>query len=352
MISSILNRIPAKKRILANTLELSGMLPVINRITEENLIIFNFHRMKPTPRDHSFCDEVYGPDADVFTDYLKWMKLYADPVSEQDIINSIYSNEKLPRKSFLVTFDDGYRDNFEVALPILKRENVPGIFFVTTGFLTDQKLGWWDTIYWFLKKTSLKRFTLHNDAYDLTTHSIDMVAETIIQKIKSLEYGQLEMALNQLSLILKVSFPTASDVASELMTWEQLRTAMNSGISVGSHTHTHPILANLTDEEQKQEFTLSKKILEENLGTTIQSLSFPVGGYEHISTNSSYLAKEAGYKLAFSFLTGINKASQMNAFDIKRLDWFPSRVEYRCAFALPDVFAQRKCTYRSPRIPQ
>ena len=132
------------------------------------------------------------------------------------------------------------------------------------------------------------------------------------------------------------------------MTWDQIRDAQLKGINIGSHTHTHRVMSALALEEQKIELQISKKLIEEKIGKEVKSVAFPVGGYEHFHAESPGLAKEEGYKLAFSFHTGVNPIQKINAFDIKRIAPSSSLAVFEAGIKFPSFFAKLACSMQRP----
>ena len=110
------------------------------------------------------------------------------------------------------------------------------------------------------------------------------------------------------------------------MSWVQLEAVSNNGISIGAHSHSHKVLSSLDLGQQKAEIVNSKAIIEQRLGKNVRSMSYPVGNYHHFSQDTQKIALDAGYDLAFSFLTGINTYCAIDPMDVKRISvssYFP-----------------------------
>jgi peptidoglycan/xylan/chitin deacetylase (PgdA/CDA1 family) len=125
---------------------------------------------------------------------------------------------------------------------------------------------------------------------------------------------------------------------SQLMSWDQIR-ELSRDMAIGSHGHTHTVLATLDPEAQKQELEISKSILERQIGRPIVSVAYPVGGREHFTMETERAAEESGYRAAFSFATGTNSWSAMNRFAIGRVS-APVSMSLTAAKArIPSFFA-------------
>jgi peptidoglycan/xylan/chitin deacetylase (PgdA/CDA1 family) len=103
------------------------------------------------------------------------------------------------------------------------------------------------------------------------------------------------------------------------MSWEEVRALRTGGMSVGAHSHAHPILARLPEAEQRRELAESRRILEEALGGPILTMSYPVGGRRDFSATTKRLCREAGYRLAFAYYGGINRPGHTDPFELLRM---------------------------------
>ena len=105
------------------------------------------------------------------------------------------------------------------------------------------------------------------------------------------------------------------------MSWDQVRQLAFSevGLSIGSHAHSHHQLARLDKQSQRRELALSKQILESNLGHEIQSLAYPYGWPGTYDNATKSMAKEMGYRLAFSSWPGVNRPGSLDAYEINRI---------------------------------
>lgn len=340
----------SKRETLARALSATRLFKMTGLLSSGRLTVFNYHRIAATgidPSTEAFDSSVFGPDQENFRKELQWMKNQADPVSENDLIGALNKRNPLPKRTFMVTFDDGYRDCHERALPILKELGIPAVFFIPTEAIEERKLGWWDLISWFLKRTKKKSISLRGELYALGG-SIDRSAERLRQIMKLEAATHTGTLMVELSEACEVAEPDFELRDRELMTWQQIRDCDKSGITIGSHTHSHRVLASLDLESQREELIRSKKVLEERLGKPVRSIAYPVGGYEHFNIETKALAREVGYEVAYSFLTGVNLTRAMDPFDIKRICPPISPAQSAGIFCLPRIFALPLCAQKEP----
>lgn len=318
-------------------------------INSKNLVIINYHRIAGLNQsDTPFNHTMFGPTPDVLRQELTWMKAYGTPVSESELISAMKGETKLPRHAFMVTFDDGYRDNYDLALPILRELNIPAIFFIPTQAIEERSLGWWEHVYWYLKQTTKTEITLRGRTY-VVPQPVTELGDTFNSQLKFGSAEENATFLNELAAACDVAPPPKELCDKELMTWDQVRDCPSHGITIGAHTHSHRVLATLDVEMQRQELTTSKRLLEERLGQEVRSMAYPVGGYEHFNQETMVLARQCGYNLAFSFLTGTNQIGSLESYDIKRLDRQTDRSILAGVFAMPWLFGKRSCASMAPR---
>lgn len=235
----------------------------------------------------------------------------------------------LPARSACVTFDDGYADNHDIALPILKRWHISATFFITTGYLDGGRM-WNDTVI-----ESIRRSPAHLDLcrLDLGTHVMDTdeqrlaTARSLIHALKyrpSEERERLVTALAQ-----KVGAQLPDDL---MMSTEQIRVLCQAGMTVGGHTVSHPILQRLDEATARAEIATGKEVLEGILREPVLLFAYPNGtpsrdyGAGHVQ-----MVKKAGFVAAVSTAWG---AARTNS-DIYQLPRFtpwdrtPSRFVLR-----------------------
>lgn len=217
----------------------------------------------------------------------------------------------------IITFDDGYEDNFTRAYPILKENGFPCTFFLATGKINTTEIPWWDEIYARLKELHNKELENHhlrlngqllqyftkfkcNPSY-LFAHLNSCGSDTIRSLIKSLrEHTHLS----------KITLSSAN----KFLNWEQV-TSMKDIISFGSHTHSHIILNTISQDEIKHELAQSKQELEQRLYKEVICLSYPAG---HYTRDIICAVIACGYRYAVTQDKGVNELN--NFYTLKRIN--------------------------------
>lgn len=324
------------RKFIKTILSHSRILRPLKAFQDNQIIIFNYHRIKKNNLPTTFDDSVFGPDAKRFRQEMEWLKQETRVLSEDELIEIVYQKKKVKGICSLVTFDDGYRDNFDIAYPILKELNIPAIFFIPTHHFTTRQLGWWDIVAFFIKNTKLKNFIFHNIEYD-TFDKIKLLKE-IINQLKKSSPDVIMENLHQLSTSLNVPFPDIKLQSEELMTWEQVKILSCNGMTIGSHSHDHSILSQQDSATLTSQLSKSITILENILDKKIKSIAYPVGGYQHFNDTTKTVSKDLGFKLGFSYLTGFNKADEVDPFNVKRMSIRPEWLNLDIPLAFPHIF--------------
>ena len=283
------------------------------------LYVFNYHRIG----DAQQCQF----DRAVFSCSIKAFEQHIKEISENFIVintvelHELIKNNKLTHNRYaIITFDDGYLDNFTNAYPILKKHKVPGVFYLVTDFLNEISIPWWDEIAYILRKSTGKFYQLPKglQKYRLINDNIDQIIRQIMLEAKKLN----DCAILDVLVHVRKAFPIAHQELQQekvnlFMDWSQAQTLIDNGMEIGSHTNSHQILSQIDDKEHFSEIKLSKEMLEQKLGEIINSLAYPVGRYYCYDEKSFKFAKLAGYKIAFNNEPGKHKIIT-NMFNINR----------------------------------
>lgn len=281
---------------------------------------FIFHRVLPEP-DPIFPTEI---DARRFDEMLSWITQWFNVIPLDEAVDRLQKNS-LPPRAAAITFDDGYEDNYSIAMPLLKKHGVSATFFIATGFLNGGRM-WNDSIIEAVRNTT-------NSSLDLTSLGLDVIPVsnpqekyTAISKIISaLKYEQFDARREKSDLVghlAGVQLPT-----DLMMSIEQLKQMRAHEMLIGAHTVNHPILAKIDLKSAELEIRNSKDFLEGILNEPIQLFAYPNGKpVQDYLPEHAALTEKLGFNAAFATSAGVanNKSSRFNIprftpWDIKRL---------------------------------
>ncbi|HKI17057.1 MAG TPA: polysaccharide deacetylase family protein [Isosphaeraceae bacterium] len=331
--TNMLRGIPNKREYLARALGGLGVLGVLERATaawRPGLVVLTYHRIAQPGADR-FYDPVISATPESFRAQVEWLRGHVRLLTLTELVAQVESGSPWHEPAALLTFDDGYRDNFDVAVPILRERNIPATFFISTAFLESPRLPWWDHVAYVIKQTQMQRLTLERNpgggsgvpplVIDLETTSRTVVIMTIVRAFLDDTIADEQWFLKQLSGRAEVDVDHDGLGRALFMTWDQVRALADSGtaLTVGSHAHGHHKLAALADEAQRNELAGSKRILEDRLGREVMALAYPYGWPGTYTARTKVLAAEAGYRLAFTSREGVNRPSTLDPYEVSRL---------------------------------
>jgi peptidoglycan/xylan/chitin deacetylase (PgdA/CDA1 family) len=225
------------------------------------------------------------------------------------------------RKIATVLFDDGYKDNIEVAAPILSKYKCPASFYVVTDCI-DRNIPTWtyivDNVF---AKTRKEKIELGYDFVPEKFRVIRLVPSSPLVKevkpwLKKLSNPQRLMALESI-------FQQCDDVPApqgKMMNWDEVRQLANNGFVIGSHSHTHPMLASLQNENEiSNELKMSSKKIETELGSFPKAISYPIGSFDNRVVT---IAKKQGYKYGLAVEQQFYKSSTDDLYKIPRVELY------------------------------
>ena len=282
--------------------------------TRGRLSILIFHRVLPQV-DPLFPQEM---DAQRFDVLCGWLAAWFNVLPLDQAVRRL-KDGSLPKRALAITFDDGYADNHDVAMPILKKHGLCATFFIATGFLDGGRM-WNDTVIESVRLTARDTLSLQQlGVVGLAEMAVCSVAEKqaaitqIIRAIKYLPVPQRLALTQQLAALAQVTPPT-----DLMMTGAQVRAMRRAGMQIGAHTVSHPILAKLSDDEMRDEIQRGKHQLEDLLDEPITLFAYPNGKPgEDYAAQSVQIVKDLGFEAAVSTAWGAS-GPQTDLFQIPR----------------------------------
>jgi peptidoglycan/xylan/chitin deacetylase (PgdA/CDA1 family) len=282
------------------------------------LLILNYHRLGNadiTPFDSG----VFSATADEFNSQMTYLKRRFHLATLEEALE-IVRGKRIRGTTVVITFDDGYLDNYEIAFPILHAHGIQGVFFLPTAFIGTGKLPWWDIIAFIVKNSLRKRIHLEypeRSTFDIELNGLNRTVMQILQLFIQPNVKEPDQFIRHLEERCESSRPNGN-VQRCFLSWQEAREMQEQGMAFGSHTHNHEILAKLPLDSQRQEIAQSRTILERELGHTIDILAYPVGLKHCFTTDTMCVLRQAGYRAAFSFYGGLNRFGRTEVFDIHR----------------------------------
>ena len=254
-----------------------GVFFFINKLLRrKGLIIFNYHNFNTFTNDYWKNGSIFETNyQENFEKQIKFIKKTIGFIKPEDIADQLQSDDL----KALITFDDGYRDNFDIALPILKKINVSAVFFIPTNFIGGSNFLWHDKI---------KLWGIENGFYK--------------KKIKKLLNRLISDKTNFNKYLDNIRLMNNYE-NSLMMDWNNIREIIKTNCQVGAHTKSHIPLDYFTDKDEFGEINDSIDILRKKLFQNIELFSVPNGKY---SINTQNILKKLHIQYCFSVIPGIN----------------------------------------------
>lgn len=235
-----------------------------------HLSILIFHRVLAQP-DPLFPDEMH---ASRFHEVCGWLTSWLNVLPLDEAAARLKAGT-LPARAACITFDDGYADNFHVAMPILQAHGISATFFIATGFLDGGRM-WNDTIIETIRSSmasALDFYGLGLGRYPIASITEKRAAiSALIGQIKYRPGAERVAVTEQLAAMAGVKL--RQDL---MMSSREVKAMRHAGMQIGAHTVSHPILARLTDEQARREIRASKNYLEQLLGEPVGLFAYPNG---------------------------------------------------------------------------
>jgi peptidoglycan/xylan/chitin deacetylase (PgdA/CDA1 family) len=337
---------------LARALRGVGLLPLIARVRaalRNDVRILAYHRVLESaePEGFRFDPELVSASREGFAEQLAIVRRRCSPMRFDELVARLERGRTLPRRTVLITFDDGYDDNHRVAFPLLRDAGLSAMFFVSTGHIDSGRPYAYDWLVHMLCTTAADRLVAPELEIDWPIPA-DLAARRALagralDRIKTLPAIAQEALIDRLQRDWALPMPAEGHPDCRPMRWDQVREMLAAGMEIGSHGVHHRMLAKLPREAMREELAQSKRTIERELGVEAQVLSYPVGGHDAYDAAVMDAAREVGFRLACSYLSGPEPLRASSRHELRRIpverdtgaDWFEGML------ALPEVFCHR-----------
>ncbi len=270
---------------------------------EPPILIFNYHRIANAEFDpFGMCISPLD-----FEFQLKYLKEHEVILTPEEFRWQIKAGKRLKKRGVLITFDDGYQDTLQTALPLLKKYSIPAIFFISTGRIGTQKEFWWDRL------ARIRR----TDIFD---------------KVRLLSLAEKEKFISTTEEHTKGVYPVDT-LALPLSDSDILKLAELPDSMIGAHSHEHPIFSHVPAMEVERDMETCKRYLENLLKRKIVAAAYPHGGPGDFTNENIRSCQTLGFEWAFTNQHG-HYHSWSNVFTIPRAsagkagaEQFPNRLK-------------------------
>lgn len=307
----------------------------------KGVLVLNYHRMG-SPDGSGFARSLWSATAEDFDAQLRMLTRNFDVVSPDEVAD----RPEARGRRVLLTFDDGYRDNHEIALPALRRHGVPATFFVVPGFLDNPGVAWWDDIAWMVDNADVSLLVLPEHGLidlDLTNPvARDEAADLLAHVYKGLPGDRTGHFLDLLADRTGAGRCPSALGADLWMSWDEVRELRDAGMTIGGHSFTHPVLARLDRDQQAVEIDRCAERMREELDVAMDYFSYPVGLDDAYDLTTRELLERAGVRLAFAYTGGYSDGAVQDCLAVPRasVSHVMGIERFAAAITLPQLFAR------------
>jgi Polysaccharide deacetylase len=223
-------------------------------------VVVAFHRVSDAYRDGLTCS------VKTFEHFCRFFGRHFTVIPLGEMVTRLERAQPLTG-TLAITFDDGYRDNYEVAAPVLRSLGLPATFFLVSDFIGTNTVGWWD----------------------------------------------------------RECVPPP-----RWMTWEEVRRLHESGFEIGAHTRTHVNLGEVTGTQAEWEIAGSRHEIENRLGAPVSLFAYPFGRTENMTESNTDIVRQSGFRCCASCFGGTNPRGG-DAFQLRRIpitSWFSTPPQF------------------------
>lgn len=303
-------------------------------------LVLAYHRIANAAGEVTFDPGVFSATAAGLDAQLEFLTKHFEVVSPA----ALERDPDSPGRRVVLTFDDGYQDNHELALPLLRRHGVTAAFFLATGFIDEPRVPWWDELAW-IAKTS-RRTHIEAGAWldrDLPlTDDRSAAGAELARVFKSLETEETDAFLDHCADVAGTG-RCGRDMASDLwMTWAMASELRDAGMTIGGHTVDHPVLARTDPERQRREIEECGLRLADELGVEMRYFAYPVGLRSSFDATAQGILADLGVRLAFSLYGGYSRPGRRDPMNVPRasVSIGAREEEFRAMLVFPRLFAR------------
>jgi len=337
------------KNLFYQSIDKSGLNYLARRKNANSVLILTYHLVLPYSDNFKRFDYRNVVSTDAFDQQIKFLRNNYDVISMDEAVRLL--SRKWQKGNYaVITFDDGFKNNYLHAFPVLKNNGVSAAFYVCTDFIDEQKVLWTEQITALLTFTKREKIRLIlNKPVTFHLRGLQDVEWASIKirrylKVKPAEEKNrvLSQLLDQCSDVTDIINEDAGRYA--FMNWSELNEMAEHNMIIGAHTHTHVLLNMVDAATSLKEMKTSKKILEEKLQRPCIHFSYPNGARENFTNEHIKQLKQSGYRSAATQISGFNTPGT-DVYQLKRIN-----ITRDMNLVVFKAYASGNYSFRQPKL--
>lgn len=318
--------------VVSHVLYYLGLLRLWQRvILRRRAVVLMYHRvLTAEERRVSGSHPALVVERDTFAMQMTVLKRWFTVLSLEEFADRVEEKREFPDSACVITFDDGWRDNFTNALPILSRLQLPAVVFLPMNYIGRRRLFWQETLAHLLVKAAatvrrepsrearlrslLQPVSLEQVLDQAEGDPYPLAIETVAA-LKGRDHSDLEDLIGHLADALDVRRDDLAGIDA-FMNWEEVDTMSRQGVAFGGHGMEHWLLTHVSGEEADAEIQGAKRVLDERFVGSVPVFSYPNG---YLTSELVDKVRGAGYRLAFTTRRGFVRSGD-DPYTIRRLN--------------------------------
>jgi len=277
-----------------------------------------YHRVAEVKDTATIDSRSVSATPSVFAQQMRHLARYYRVLAMPDVLDMVTRKQPIHDRSVLITFDDAYADFADFAWPILRQLRLPATLFVPTAYPGRPEMAfWWDRLY------QAFGCTHRSELRDTPLGTLSLAPDLRHSSLRALQNYIPTIAHDEgMRLVDRVCAQLIETPATcgSVLDWDQLRLLARDGVTLGSHTRTHPILTQLPPDRIREEVQGSQQDLKKEIGYALPVFCYPNG--DHDDTVTSILHEE-GFRLGFTTLVGDNAMDSADLLRLRRIGITP-----------------------------
>jgi peptidoglycan/xylan/chitin deacetylase (PgdA/CDA1 family) len=293
----------------------TNLIKSLSNSKEDKITILNYHRINNN-------NDPFFPALGIkhFTEQIRYISERCTVLSLKEAVEKLSLRQSCP-SGVVVTIDDSFKDTYTNAYPILKQFKIPVTVFLATGFVGESNFPWQSELAYSFKKTQQSVLSFNYSEYYLEFPLTNLLGrlkahQVVKNALKRIPDDDRKIILKALRE--KLMMKDFSELEQENLSWEQVREMSESGISFGAHTHNHPILTRISEEQVWKEIFLSKTLIESMIDEEVDTFAYPNGEVGEFNKDIERMLKAMGFICACTNIEGYND-KHTDLFELKRM---------------------------------
>lgn len=282
--------------------------PALLRVKVRSVQILIYHRVNDEA-------DIFFPGMPLrfFFEQMDYLVHACNVLSLDDAVTRLLHKD-VPENAVAVTFDDGYRDNYLNAFPILRRLSVPATVFLATDAINGSTSLWHDRVFIAFRETKHTKLRGYFPGAGAAVYSLETDLDKLAAQSRVLAFlrtlGDHDRDAWIGRLVEQLGVNENRQRPRLMLSWSEVREMQAQGIRFGSHTMSHPVLSMLTPEGMRREISDSKRVIEEQLGINVSAFAYPNGTQSDFTEVTKDIVRECGYCCAVTTIFGTNGEDQ------------------------------------------